>query len=50
MNFEHLDRFDIDYFRSLDEINKEKYFIYFVRKTLDIIERKERKGENINGN
>lgn len=41
MNLEKIDRFDTDYFKSLNEIDKEKYFISYIRKTLDKLDRKE---------
>lgn len=41
MNLDKIDRFDTDYFRSLNEKDKETYFISYIRKTLDKMERKE---------
>lgn len=47
MNFDKLDKFDSEYFKSLNQEDKEKYFITFVRKTLDMIDKK---GECSNDN
>lgn len=44
MNFDKLDRFDTDYFKTLSKEDREKYYISFVKKALDKME----KGGNIN--
>lgn len=46
MNHEKINRFDVDYFKSLNKKDKEKYYIDFVKKTLNKME----KGGTINVN
>lgn len=41
MNNEKIERFDVNYFNKLGKEEKEKYFINFIRKTLDIMDKKE---------
>ncbi len=47
MNKDKIDRFDTDFFKRLKtQKEKEKYFLNYVRKTLGIMERGERKNVN----
>lgn len=39
MNKEKIERFDVNFFNSLNQKDKEKYFIKYIRKTLGIMEK-----------
>lgn len=41
MNSEKVKKFDVNYFNKLNKEEKEKYFINFIRETLDIMDKKE---------